>query len=331
MNSTLLGAAAGVIIVLAIWGCQPTLRKPLPRPSAEPYVKTIHQIWFQGDKHLPDRFQPMRAGCSVTNPDWDMRLHDDAALRSFCAEIDQLDPSIRMTELYDSAENMHEKIDMGRLAALHKYGGVSLDMDMHCLNSIDDIVATVPREGLGVCTAPRGPILNLIHHGKNVASVNNAVWVVPRPESPALLKVIKSLAAGARAEYAAHPTTSKYDRVESTWGPKASSIAIAQHPDENIVLLHGLEEPSFSGELSSCNASSALCHVHEGSWLDNKLKASRPVSMFIESYTQRPLVAELVLGAVLGGVLGACVGRAGRKLRRKTQPALPPPASTPPL
>ena len=192
-------------------------------------------------------------------------------------------------------------------------------MDMHCLGGID-VVATVPREGWA-CAA-RGRILNLIHHGKN-GIVNNAVWVVPRPESPALLKVIKSLAAGARAEYAAHPTTSKYDRVESTWGPKASSIAIAQHPDENIVLLHGLEEPSFSGELSSCNASSALCHVHEGSWLDNKLKASRPVSMFIESYTQRPLVAELVLGAVLGGVLGACVGRAGRKLRRKTQRCRP--------
>tara|TARA_A100001015_G_C14995928_1_gene716183 strand:- start:585 stop:1544 length:960 start_codon:yes stop_codon:yes gene_type:complete len=311
MNCAILGAGLGVIAILGIWVGQSRLRSPMLRASGEPYVKNIHQIWFQGAKNVPERFEPMRAGCSDINSDWNMLLHDEQALRSFCENVDRVDPSINMVDLFDSAEHMHEKIDMGRLAALYKHGGVSLDMDIHCLNEIDNIVATVPRDGLGLCSAPRGPLMSLFHHGQNVASLNNAVWVVPQAESPVLLDVIGTMAAGARANYAEKPSASKYHRIESTWGPRATSIAIAKHGDKNIVMLEGLEEPSFSGEKSSCKASSALCHVHEGSWLDNRLLVSRPASALIERYTKRPFAAELVLAAGLGAAVMMLLCRIG--------------------
>ena len=111
-NYVVIGAVVGFIAFAFLLGLSPYVKPPQPSNDSTDVVRIIHQIWFQGEDQIPARFDSYRKSCRTVNTKWKMLLHDDAALRAACELVDEADPSIKLVELYDSADTMHEKIDI---------------------------------------------------------------------------------------------------------------------------------------------------------------------------------------------------------------------------
>jgi hypothetical protein len=293
------------------------LKKRLPVPGAAPSSPQLvyHQIWYQGEP--PPRYDDMRASCRLANPEWKVMLHDEAGLRKLCAAVDEQDPTIGIGDLFDQATTMHERIDAGRLAALYAHGGVSVDMDMYCVTALEDAMKKVPDNAIGVCRCDKGPLVALLGIGRSLG-VNNAVFFVPQPQSPALLQLIRILATSTRQHYDDHPKASATARIMNTWGPHAVTRAVLSMPPEAVVVLDAEEQ--FKGEdVGSYTGKAAVLHMNEGTWqksaaAHNMRRALRPL---VRVYAKWTGAVELVGVSLAGAVVCICVHAALRRRPHK--------------
>ena len=280
-------------------------RLPVPGATYSPPQLVYHQIWYQGEP--PPRYDDMRASCRLANPNWEVKLHDEAGLQKLCAAVDEEDPSIGIGELCARATNMHERIDAGRLAALYAHGGVSVDMDMYCVTALEDAMKKVPDNSIGVCRCDKGPLAALLGIGRSMA-VNNAVFFVPQPKSPALLQLIRNLARTARQHYDDHPVASAESRIMNTWGPHAVTRAVLSMPAEAVVVLDA-EEQFKGSDVGNYTGKAALLHMNEGTWQKSATahamrRALRPL---LRVYAEWTGAVELAGVCLAGAVLCVCV------------------------
>jgi mannosyltransferase OCH1-like enzyme len=322
-SSTAIGAVLGAVVGLLVFGCLWTLqlRTPAPQPVSDPAgaVRIVHQIWFQGEDAIPAKFLPYRRSCSAKNPAWTIVLHDDASLQKACAAVDAEDPSVGLLDLYHRSDTMHERIDMGRLAALWRQGGVSVDMDMICMRGLDDILRRVPLDSMGVSGVQSGPLRTAWYAsragrlGQLFFVANNASWVLPTARSPLLLDLIRTLAAGARRSYAEQPLCSPTRRVMSTWGPTPCSAALVDVWEKLTIF----RQPSFERVASSpshCDdGETVLCHLYELSWLEEISWAKKYNIYFLllglcSAYAGAPALFDVTFLTMLGAMLGATLG-----------------------
>ena len=96
------------------------------KPSHEPKIpKIIHQVWL-GPAPFP--FEEARQSILRYHPDWVYNLWTDADVAAF---------GLTNQKLFDAAQNYGEKSDIFRYEILERYGGVYLDADMQCIQSLD--------------------------------------------------------------------------------------------------------------------------------------------------------------------------------------------------
>lgn len=305
----ILGAVVGLLFFGFLWVLQPRVRVPSVQFNHNHTVRTIHQIWFQGAHQLPDKFVPYRESCVRVNAGWNHTLHDDAALRKACQEVDAHDPCLGLTVLYDNADTMHERIDMGRMAILWAHGGVSVDMDMMCTLGLDNIMSRVPPSNVGLSVLNIGPIGSTLFSiqrglwGQPALPVNNAVWVVPKPHNPALLNIIRQMAHSASAVYTRHPSMDKTDRVAQTWGPLALTKVVHLFPS-NVTLFPPLLLEKNVSDKSLCDRhKTVLCHINELSWFT----AVDGVRTVIMMYMNNPILFDAAILAGVGALVGLAV------------------------
>lgn len=306
---SVLGAAIALICFMILYLKRPKIAPAVPVHNTNSHVRKIHQIWFQGQHNLPEKFQRFRKTCQTAHSDWDMYVHDDSDLRRACALVDTHDPSIGLGKLYDTAETMHEKIDMGRMAQLWVHGGVSIDMDMICTSSLERVLRCTPYDNVGLSALRVGPLATLFYAveigkvGEPVISTNNAVWIFPKPRNEHLLQILRDMAQGARDSYVKNPKLNKPKRIESTWGPMALTKTLCANRDRVTLFEQPfLEKTAFDESLCS---DTTLCHVNQFSWLEGWRKVlvdnGRP---FLKVYMENPCVMEAIISSTLGGLIG---------------------------
>ena len=93
----------------------------------------IHQIWFQGAKQIPDHLRPYHESWTALNPTYKIILWDEPKIQDLLAK--QQNPSWQVT--YDGYDKMIQKIDFAKYVILFVYGGIYVDMDIKCLQSVD--------------------------------------------------------------------------------------------------------------------------------------------------------------------------------------------------
>ena len=115
--------------------------------------KIIHQTWKSAD--IPPHLRGFQASWLHHHPGWEYRLWDDAANEALIAEhypefltsFRQATPSIL-------------RVDLVRLAYLHRFGGVYADLDYEVVRPLDDLLETphaiVGREHNGIGQLLRG-------------------------------------------------------------------------------------------------------------------------------------------------------------------------------
>lgn len=87
----------------------------------------IHQIWFQGQDHLTDRYLHFQNTWQRHHPGWTYRLWD---ADSIAALLKKEYP--RFLAMYDSYPLMIQKVDVAKYFIMPRCGGFYIDMDMEC-------------------------------------------------------------------------------------------------------------------------------------------------------------------------------------------------------
>lgn len=107
--------------------------------------KIIHSIWIQGNP--PPKYQPHIKSWIRNNPEYEFIVWDE---KRFKEEIlmDRVERrkqilSTEIMEYYETLTKAAIKSDIIRIYLLKKYGGVYVDMDMFCMQSIDELIGEI--------------------------------------------------------------------------------------------------------------------------------------------------------------------------------------------
>jgi hypothetical protein len=141
--------------------------------------KIIHQTWKSKD--IPRHLLRFQESWRQQHPGWEYRLWDDAANEALIAEHypDFLDYFSRATPTI-------LRVDLVRLAYLHRHGGVYADLDYEVIRPLDDLLAT-PHAIVGL---ERGGIGSVMRGHDYVI---NALMASP-PGHPLWLEVMQGMA-----------------------------------------------------------------------------------------------------------------------------------------
>src|SRR5579859_1748998 len=94
--------------------------------------KLLHQIWFQGEANIPDKFNSYRESWRKHNPTYSFATWNEKS-------INEIMPN-ELKETYDSFDLTIQKIDYAKYVILYLHGGMYVDMDMMCLRSLDTLL-----------------------------------------------------------------------------------------------------------------------------------------------------------------------------------------------
>lgn len=126
--------------------------------SCKKIPKKIHQIWIGSP--LPKKYESLIRTWREKHPDWEYTLWTDA-------DLDRL-PMINKS-LYNATRNFGEKADIARLEILFAEGGLFVDIDYQCLNSLEmfrayDFFASLRPVRYQYLVVANGLIGSVAHH-----------------------------------------------------------------------------------------------------------------------------------------------------------------------
>lgn len=96
--------------------------------------KIIHQTWFDNNKQLPLIFDKMIQENTKKNPDFVFKLWTDSNIEDFLNTNYK-----KLYEIYSNNILGVQKSDLARLAILHYYGGIYIDLDILLLKNLTDL------------------------------------------------------------------------------------------------------------------------------------------------------------------------------------------------
>ncbi|MGB8367489.1 MAG: glycosyltransferase [Candidatus Babeliales bacterium] len=95
--------------------------------DSEPRIpKIIHQIWIGSP--LPQKYERLQQSWKEKHPDWEYILWTEKDIEEF---------GLTNKYWYDKTPNFAQKADIVRYEVLYRLGGVYIDMDFECLQSLD--------------------------------------------------------------------------------------------------------------------------------------------------------------------------------------------------
>lgn len=94
--------------------------------------RILHQIWLGGSP-IPEEFLEFSAGWRRHHPHWEYRLWTDRRL-----------PRLVHGEVIRAMGPLAGKADVLRYELIWRFGGVYVDMDFECLQSIDPLLEDIP-------------------------------------------------------------------------------------------------------------------------------------------------------------------------------------------
>ncbi|RUS95013.1 hypothetical protein DSM106972_091730 [Dulcicalothrix desertica PCC 7102] len=97
--------------------------------------KIIHQIYYQGEAAIPQKFLPYRQTVLALHPNWEYYFWDEQQCRSFLQENYPW-----FLEVYDSYPHLIQRCDAIRYFLLYHYGGFYIDMDIEFIKPMDDLL-----------------------------------------------------------------------------------------------------------------------------------------------------------------------------------------------
>lgn len=112
--------------------------------------KILHQIWFQGQQVLPEKYHPMRQTWLDLHPGWKQMFWDQPRMESLLQVCDAHPRNVidilqkpEYSWVYEAWKGFSlriQKIDVFKCVALLEFGGVYSDMDTSCIRPLDSLL-----------------------------------------------------------------------------------------------------------------------------------------------------------------------------------------------
>ncbi|HTA96332.1 MAG TPA: glycosyltransferase [Solirubrobacteraceae bacterium] len=105
---------------------------PLEAGTQMSIPRTIHRVWV-GGKPMPAEYERFGASFAEHNPDWEMRLWSEADL----AELEIEEAERKRARTHSELSNLM------RYEVLRRFGGIYVDTDVECLQSLEPLLCGV--------------------------------------------------------------------------------------------------------------------------------------------------------------------------------------------
>lgn len=125
-------------------------------PTGIPRI--IHQIWYQGETQLPDKYKHFRDTWKTNHPEWQFILWDEMSMRDFIASDYEF-----FKKYFDEYPLNIQRMDSARYFILNTFGGFYIDTDVENLKPIDELLADhqlIVSETIGYNNAIIGSVPN---------------------------------------------------------------------------------------------------------------------------------------------------------------------------
>ena len=96
--------------------------------------KNIHQIWLQGTP--PEKFKDNIKSLKLNHDQWNYMLWDEQSI----LELLQKNYDKKYVEMWKSYPTLIQKCDSARYFILHAHGGMYVDLDIHFIKSVDNLI-----------------------------------------------------------------------------------------------------------------------------------------------------------------------------------------------
>lgn len=97
--------------------------------------RIIHQIWYQGEKSLPEKYRQFRSTWRQNHPEWEFILWDETSMRDFIVSRYSF-----FKAYYDGYPLNIQRMDSARYFILNTFGGFYIDIDVESLKPIDGLL-----------------------------------------------------------------------------------------------------------------------------------------------------------------------------------------------
>ncbi|GAB5429723.1 MAG: hypothetical protein Devi2KO_31820 [Devosia indica] len=110
-----------------------------------PIPKKIWMLWQQGWDKAPDLVKACAESWRRTNPEWEVRLLNEADLSETIRGYDQIRSTLPR----------QARADIARTLLLNQHGGVWADSTLYCVRPLDEWLPAVTRSGFFMFAEPR--------------------------------------------------------------------------------------------------------------------------------------------------------------------------------
>ena len=228
--------------------------------------KIIHQIWSNKYEELPEIFQDLGMTWKNYHPNWKYILWNDEQMNHF---IHSFDPEYE--ESYNHFYFDVQRWDVIRYLILYQLGGVYIDFDYECIDSMEGILKR------DCCFAMEPKAHQSLFMNGNSPYFNNA-FMAAIPKHPFMKEIIKTVFL---KDLSFCPKgKSRFEQVLCTTGPIMLSETYAQYVNKESIYLIPAE---YISPFSSPEIKAIWKGVRKSEW-DERLQKAVAVHYFMGTW-----------------------------------------------
>lgn len=221
--------------------------------------KIIHQIWYQGENKLPEKFHSRQKLWKDMHINWQYKLWDHKKMQ------DLIEKYPKYLKTYRNFKYMHQKIDFFKYLLLYDQGGAYVDMDTYSLKPLNGLIMEYPEAKLIISELPVNLFESYMIFGYDRAINNGTILSVPGNKF--LLDLIDQI----NMDPNKFRSYSKYVTISRSTGPqKFTEVSLQHEKDPGFVILPAeILEPCYGND-TSCQPTSEsyIFHDHSQTWLN---------------------------------------------------------------
>lgn len=106
------------------------------------YNKIIHQIWWQGENNIPNKYKTFRKKWIYTHNSWKFILWDKSLFEKLLQKLNNK----FYNYIYLNLPYMIQKIDFCKYIIIYLYGGIYIDIDTVPEKKLDDLIYKINKD-----------------------------------------------------------------------------------------------------------------------------------------------------------------------------------------
>ena len=232
--------------------------------------KIIHCVWLQGADKMPKKYKRNVEALRKMNPDWFVMLWCDETLGNLCKKLG-------FDKAYATYPKLHQKVDLGRYAALYAFGGCSVDVDCKPLRPFDHFPC-LPADTTMVSVVNLNAFESAVYALANgvpadTPPFNNAFFACA-PGTPVMRQILVRAVANA---FDASLPTEGFQQISKTTGPSMVNDVLRTVKEKDLLWIAPptwFEPCAGADEACTPAPDSFLDHQHANSWMHGTLPAT---------------------------------------------------------